>query len=35
MGGAHDDHITDWRILPEGLVAQDRAFNFFGTDAVP
>ena len=35
MGSTHDNHIAHRRILSEGLVAQDRAFDFFGTNAVP
>ena len=34
MGGAHYDHVTHRGILSQRFIAQDRTFDFLGTNAV-
>ena len=34
MGRAHNHHVTDRGVLPQSFIAQDRAFDFLGADAV-
>ncbi len=34
MGRTDHHHVPHWGVLAQGLVAQDRALDFLGTDAV-